>query len=152
MHESESEVPQLCLTLSDPMVCSLPGSSVHWIFQARVLEWGAIAFSDSMSYCPLTQPTWSVNSSLHASQPWLHIKVTRGPFQNTCVRVPLPQILWFNCSGVGPGKWDFLMLLRWSKCTAKNKNHWARGRGMRLIKLIDSDTKAGNPDSPEKDP
>ena len=41
----ESEVAQLCLTLSDPMDCSLPGSSVHRIFQARVLEWGAIAFS-----------------------------------------------------------------------------------------------------------
>ena len=43
--ESESEVAQSCLTLSDPMDCSLPGSSVHGIFQARVLEWGAIAFS-----------------------------------------------------------------------------------------------------------
>jgi len=43
--KSESEVAQLCLTLSDPMGCSLPGSSVHGIFQARVLEWGAIAFS-----------------------------------------------------------------------------------------------------------
>ena len=43
--ESESEVTQSCLTLSDPMDCSLPGSSVHGIFQARVLEWGAIAFS-----------------------------------------------------------------------------------------------------------
>ena len=41
----ESEVIQLCLTLHDPMVCSLPGSSVHGIFQARVLEWVAIAFS-----------------------------------------------------------------------------------------------------------
>ena len=41
----ESEVAQLCVTLSDPMDCSLPGSSVHGIFQARVLEWGAIAFS-----------------------------------------------------------------------------------------------------------
>ena len=43
--ESESEVTELCPTLSDPMDCSLPGSSVHGIFQARVLEWGAIAFS-----------------------------------------------------------------------------------------------------------
>ena len=43
--ESESEVAQSCLTLSDPMDCNLPGSSVHGIFQARVLEWGAIAFS-----------------------------------------------------------------------------------------------------------
>ena len=36
---------KLCLTLSDPMDCSLPGSSIHGIFQARVLEWGAISFS-----------------------------------------------------------------------------------------------------------
>ena len=43
--KSESEVAQSCPTLSDPLDCSLPGSSVHGIFQARVLEWGAIAFS-----------------------------------------------------------------------------------------------------------
>ena len=43
--KSESEVAQSCLTLSDPMDCSIPGSSKHGIFQARVLEWGAIAFS-----------------------------------------------------------------------------------------------------------
>ena len=43
--KSESEVAQSCPTLSGPMDCSLPGSSVHGIFQARVLEWGAIAFS-----------------------------------------------------------------------------------------------------------
>ena len=41
----ESEIAQSCPTLSDPRDCSLPGSSVHGIFQARVLEWGAIAFS-----------------------------------------------------------------------------------------------------------
>ena len=43
--KSQSEVTQLCLTPSDPMDCRPPGSSVHGIFQARVLEWGAIAFS-----------------------------------------------------------------------------------------------------------
>ena len=43
--KSESEVAQSCLTLLDPMDCSLPGSSAHGIFQARALEWGAIAFS-----------------------------------------------------------------------------------------------------------
>ena len=42
--KNESEVAQSCPTLSDPMDCSPPGSSVHGIFQARVLEWGAIAF------------------------------------------------------------------------------------------------------------
>ena len=43
--KSESEVAQSCLTISDPMNCSLPGYSIHGIFQAKVLEWGAIAFS-----------------------------------------------------------------------------------------------------------
>ena len=47
--ESESEVTQSCLALSDPMDCSLPGSSIHGIFQATVLEWGAIAFSCFMN-------------------------------------------------------------------------------------------------------
>ena len=48
MHEvkSESQVAQLCLTLSDPMDYSLPGSSIHGIFQTRVLEWGAIVFTE----------------------------------------------------------------------------------------------------------
>ena len=50
MHESESEVSQSCPTLSDPMDYSLPGSSIHGIFQARVLEWSAIAFSETRLY------------------------------------------------------------------------------------------------------
>ena len=54
--KSESEVAQLCLTLSDPMDCSLPGSSVHGIFQARVLEWGAIAFSKRLLEIPNLDP------------------------------------------------------------------------------------------------
>ena len=48
--KSESEVAQSCPTLSDPLDRSLPGSSVHEIFQARVLEWGAIAFSENITY------------------------------------------------------------------------------------------------------
>ena len=48
--KSESEDAQLCPTLSDPMDHSLPGSSVHGIFQARVLEWGAIAFYRSINW------------------------------------------------------------------------------------------------------
>ena len=44
--KSESEVAQSYLTLSDPMDCSLPGSSIHGIFQEKVLEWGATAFSN----------------------------------------------------------------------------------------------------------
>ena len=65
--KSQSEVAQLCPTLSDPRDCSPPGSSVHGIFQARVLEWGAIAFCvlrltrgkmrerESLSPCPHPQ-------------------------------------------------------------------------------------------------
>ena len=48
--KSEREVAQSCPTLSDPMDCSLPGSSVHGIFQARVMEWGAIAFFPVVYY------------------------------------------------------------------------------------------------------
>ena len=48
--KSESEVAQSCPTLSNPMDCSLPGFSIHGIFQAGVLEWGAIAFSGSSDY------------------------------------------------------------------------------------------------------
>ena len=52
--KSESEVAQSCPTLSDPMDCSLPGSSIHGIFQARVPEWGAIAFSTNAFQFPPT--------------------------------------------------------------------------------------------------
>ena len=62
--KSESEVAQSCPTLCDPMDCSLPGSSVHGIFQARVVDWGAIALSaaaaaaKSLQSCPtLCDPT-----------------------------------------------------------------------------------------------
>ena len=59
MQKSESEVAQSCLTLHDPMDCSLPGSSVHGIFQARVLEWGAIAFSEGRAQV-------SINAAMYA--------------------------------------------------------------------------------------
>ena len=71
MHKSESEVAQSCPTLSDPMDCSPPGSSVHGIFQARVLEWGAIPFSNLRSLeieipCPLKARLWySGNLYIH---------------------------------------------------------------------------------------
>ena len=51
--KSESEVTQSCPTPSHPMDCSLPGSSIHGIFQARVLEWGAIAFSELIATNPI---------------------------------------------------------------------------------------------------
>ena len=62
--KSESEVAQSCPTLSNPMDCSLPGSSVHGIFQARVLERGAIAFSEDAAN--VSQTSWM-------RSPWMHI-------------------------------------------------------------------------------
>ena len=56
--ESESEVAQSCPTVSDPMVCSLPGSSIHGIFQARVLEWRSIAFSNKVTYSETNVVSW----------------------------------------------------------------------------------------------
>ena len=55
----ESEVAQLCPTLQDPMDCGLPGSSAHGIFQARVLEWGAIAFSAGLHSAANNFPRFS---------------------------------------------------------------------------------------------
>ena len=57
----ESEVAQSCPTLSDPMDCSPPGSSIHGIFQARVLEWGAISFSDILTYIMESRKTVQMN-------------------------------------------------------------------------------------------
>ena len=58
--KSERGVSQSYLTLKDPMDCSLPGSAIHGIFQARVLEWGAIAFSNSALYNHLIGE-WQIN-------------------------------------------------------------------------------------------
>ena len=65
--KSQSEVVQSCPTLSDPMDCSLPGSSVHGIFQVRVLEWGAIAFSTNI----MSSSEFHVNMSPKEHSPFL---------------------------------------------------------------------------------
>ena len=73
--KSESEVIQSCLTLSDPMDYSLLGSSVHGIFQARVLEYGAIAFSESSLPKELKTPLYKKRSLIIAGfnlPPMLH--------------------------------------------------------------------------------
>ena len=67
--KSESEVAQSCLTLCDPMDCSLPGSSIHGIFQARVLEWGAIAFS--VANMRVTQITFQSSGDLRSQETWV---------------------------------------------------------------------------------
>ena len=67
--ESESEAAQSCPTLRDPTDCSLPGTSIHGIFQARVLEWGAIAFSKQLMEKPLmnflANPTYTHTNTYH---------------------------------------------------------------------------------------
>ena len=63
--KSEREVAQLCPTLSDPMHYSLPGSSINGIFQARVLEWGAIAFSELIYSAVLVPGIQQSDSFIH---------------------------------------------------------------------------------------
>ena len=76
--KSESEVAQTCPTLSDPTDCSPPGSSVHGIFQARVLEWGAIAFSKEPVVCGRKKGLLKVFFLLH-SLPGVLIKTWKQP-------------------------------------------------------------------------
>ena len=92
--KSKSEVAQSCPTLSDPMDCSLPGSSVHGISQARVLQWGAIAFSVMYSAYKLTKQGDNI-------QPWQ----TPFPIWNQSVvpcsvltgaSWPAGQMAWFS--------------------------------------------------------
>ena len=74
--KSERKVAQSCLTLSDPVDCSLPGSSVHGIFQARVLEWGAIRFSltsFSKSWQPLPAAAFESHSYIFKCLLWQHL-------------------------------------------------------------------------------
>ena len=83
----ESEVAQSCPTLSDPMDCSLPGSSVRGIFQARVLEWGAIAFSVKKAE----------HRRIHAFELWCWRRLLRVP---CTARRSNQSILKENCPGI----------------------------------------------------
>ena len=102
--KSESEVAQLCPTPSDPMDCSLPGSSVHGIFQARILEWDAIAFSAHLLYthaksCIIT-PLLSIlirNCSSHIKGNMLSLQVL--PRAQLCTwPPPWAHVLWSICN------------------------------------------------------
>ena len=80
--KGESEVAQSCPTLSDPMDCSLPGSSIHGIFQARVLEWGAIAFSGQPSYCEICKDFHVTRVILYFTWSGLKTLIQLPPFFN----------------------------------------------------------------------
>ena len=79
--KSESEVAQSYLTLSDPMDCSPPGSSVHRILQARTLEWGATAFSPTIAYSQ-RQPVFMKNLATSEPSP----RGAAGPEDILCVQ------------------------------------------------------------------
>ena len=90
--KSESEVAQLCLTLSNPMDCSPPGSSIHGIFQARVLEWGASAGVKPKHQCnkDTTYTAWVLSHHLHqkieSSQPCFLLLITsESEFHTVCL-------------------------------------------------------------------
>ena len=100
--ESEREVAQSCPTLSDPMDCSLPGSSAHGILQARVLEWGAIAFcccqvasvvSDSV------RPPWTAAYQAYPSMGFSRQEHWSG--------VPLPSPIHMSTLSQTPPHLDF---------------------------------------------
>ena len=80
--KSKSEVAQSCLTLRDPMDCSLPGSSIHGIFQARVLEWRAIAFS----LCIATTLLFFIEHLLYVghSLSWF-LPIVASPYHKTII-------------------------------------------------------------------
>ena len=75
--KSQSEVAQLCLTLSDLMDCSLPGSSIHGIFQARVLEWGALAFSSCYSGVQFFGTQWTIALQAPLSMEILQVRILK---------------------------------------------------------------------------
>ena len=113
----ESEVTQWCPTLCDPIVCSLPGSSVHGLFQVRVLEWDAIAFSDILSYsllkqlctlCDLAKKTHSLSCFSFTNEDKLELifayfltQVTRHTFTGNLSKI-CRVILGFGIMVFGP--------------------------------------------------
>ena len=85
--KSESEVTQSCPTLSNPMDCSPPGSSIHGIFQPRVLEWGAIAFSRKL-YTPCQLPEFT-QTHVHCGEG------SGNPLQYSCLENSMDRGAWW---------------------------------------------------------
>ena len=94
--KSESEVTQSCPTLRDPMDCSLPGSSAHWIFQARVVKWGAIAFSRQLLIkhkCSITAQLFLVAAAAAAAKSLQSCPTLCDPIDGSPPGSPVPGIL-----------------------------------------------------------
>ena len=95
--KSESEVSQLCPTLSDPMDCSPAVSSIPGIFQARVLEWGAIAFSNSiLKSRDITLPT-----KVHLVKALVFPVAMYGCESWTIRKLSSEELMLLNCGGGG---------------------------------------------------
>ena len=97
--KSQSEVVQSCPTLYDPMDCSPPGSSVHGIFQARVLEWGAIAFSNQAALMIKNLSANAVDARDMGSILGLGRSPGGGngnPLQYSCLRNPVDRGVWWT--------------------------------------------------------
>ena len=99
--KSDSEVAQSCLTLCDPMDCSLPGSSAHGIFQMRALEWGAIAFSKHLIYVSVYSswikypvPSWLSLSLLSICRGRELLFLSRGVGRRDCAVDMLSGTCW----------------------------------------------------------
>ena len=94
--KSESEVAQSCPTLSDLMDCSLPGSSAHGIFQARVLEWVAIAFSNLDS---ILKSRDTLLTKVHLVKATVFPVVMYG-CESWTIKLSTEELMFLNC-GVG---------------------------------------------------
>ena len=103
--KSEREVAQSCLTLSNPMHCSLPGSSIHGIFQARVLEWGTI---DSLQW----------RHSAAKEKKILPEKPVRSQRSRTWKRMK-PALVWYHASHV-EGRYSLFSQGTWDISCASN--------------------------------
>ena len=115
--ESESEVAQSCLTRRDPMDCSLPGSSAHGIFQARVLEWGAIAFSKVFPYYHFTH-IYSY-SYLFLSPHLFYLQWTYQSPPGILVHICMWCVLFLPCWNVSSIYHDLSSLLLYSQLFQK---------------------------------
>ena len=114
--KSESEVTQSCPTLSKPMDCSLPGSSVHGIFQARLLEWGAIAFSVDITRDAIffAEPfrSWKLQSFGEPPVPERFSNSKNG-FWNIGVRTSENLLIWKSSMNTGKNFQNQLVLEFW---------------------------------------
>ena len=140
--KSESEVTQSCPTLSDPMDCSPPGSSIHGIFQARVLEWGAIAFSKIPAGCPtiqsiLTQTaqnrhqTVQVRAQSHKDCPLFHMPIAILRLLicvYVCIYIYIYILPPLNLLTAPHSMWDLSSLTRDRTCIDRSLNTGQPGK------------------------